>query len=186
LYNRAQRRALNAYGLYDHVDENGYLCLYIRKNTSKGVPVVSFNNMTEAREFHTRLTAQYELCQRLNGLYPGNGACFHYTIRQCRGACAGLESPESYNARSEEALKSLEFTSPNLVIIDHGRDQSEQSVVLIESGKYMGYGFLHIEEAIHHPSVLHDILFPAADNREIRRIINDFLRRNKVRKILRF
>jgi DNA polymerase III subunit epsilon len=186
LYNRAQRRSLNAYGLYDTVDENGYLCICIKKNSSREVPAISFNNMTEAKEFLFRLTGQYELCQRLNGLYPGSGACFHYSIKQCRGACTGIEKPESYNIRADEALKSLEFTSSNLIIADRGRDKAERSVVLIENGKYMGYGFVNNDEPVTDIARLHDLLYPAADNREIRRIINDFIRRNRVEKIIRF
>jgi DNA polymerase III subunit epsilon len=186
LYNRAQRRSLNSHGLYDCVDANGYLCLLIRKNSSKEVPAISFNNMTEAREFLFQLTAKHELCQRLNGLYPGTGACFHHSIKQCKGACTGIESAEDYNKRAGEALQSLEFSERNILIIDRGRDKNERSIVLIENGKYSGYGFIDNDVALSDPALLHDIVFPAADNREIRRIIRDFIRRNKVEKIITF
>ena len=186
LYNRAQRRSLNAYGLYEKTDEQGYLCLIIRKNTARGIPVASFNNLTEAREFLFQLTSEYELCQRLNGLFPGNGACFHHSIHQCKGACIGEEPAAAYNIRAEQALKSMEFQSPNILILDKGRCAEERSVVLIENGRYMGYGFVEMEIGINDPAALYDYIIPAADNREIRRIIRDFTRRNKVEKILTF
>lgn len=186
LYNRAQRRSLNAYGLYDETDRNGYLCLRIKKNNCKEVPVVSFNSLTEAKEFLFRLTAEYELCQGLNGLYPANGACFQHSIKQCKGACIGEESPEDYNHRALAALKTLEFTDRNMVILDKGRHADEFAVVVIENGKYMGYGFIDRELQIQNPAAIRELLCPAADNREIRRIINDFLKNQKVVKTLTF
>ncbi len=186
LFNKAQRRALNAYGLYEKTDDKGYLCFHIRRNTSKGVPVISFNNLTEGREFMFRLSAEFELCQRLNALYPGNGACFHHSIRQCRGACIGEESPASYNQRAEAALHTMEFPESNLLLTDRGRNDEEKSFVLIENGKYMGYGWVPADHCILQATDLYPFLIPAADNREIRRIINDFTRRNKVENSIRF
>lgn len=186
IYNRAQRRSLNAYGLYEKHDDDGYLCFHIRRNSVKGVPIISFNNLTEAREFLFTLTAQFELCQRLNGLYPGTGACFHHSIKQCKGACTGEEKPETYNVRADEALRSMEFPSANLLIIDKGRDPQERSIVLIENGKYIGFGFVSTELQVTEPAAFREYIIPAADNREIRRIIRDFTRRNRVEKIVNF
>jgi len=186
LYNRAQRRSLNAYGLYEETNKNGYLCLRIKRNTSREVPASSFNSLAEAKEFLFRMTAQFELCQGLNGLYPGSGACFQHAIKQCKGACIGEESPWDYNIRANEALLSMEFNAKNLVIIDKGRNEGEHSIVVIENGKYMGYGFIGEEVVIENPAMLRELISPAADNREIRRIINEFTKKEKVVKILTF
>ncbi len=186
LYNRAQRRSLNVFGLYGEASDKGYLCLRIRKNTSREVPVVSFNGMSEAKEFLFRLTAEYELCQGLNGLYPGSGACFQHAIRQCHGACIGEEAVSDYNQRAQAAVQSLEFSTKNMVILDKGRDPGEYSVVMIENGKYMGYGFINEDISVQDPNQIRDFLVPAADNREIRRIIREYTNGNKVEKILTF
>jgi DNA polymerase-3 subunit epsilon len=186
IYNRAQRRSMNAYGLYEELNDQGYLCLRIRKNTSREVPAISFNSLTEAREFLFRLTAQYELCQGLNGLYPGNGACFQHAIKQCKGACIGAEPTANYNQRAMEARLTLEFSAPNLLILDKGRAEGEQAVVLIENGKYMGYGYISTEISLNNPAEIREFLFPAIDNREIRRIIREYTKSNKVQKILTF
>jgi DNA polymerase III subunit epsilon len=186
LYNKAQRRTLNAYGLYDAPDTKGYLSLQIRNNRGKEIPAASFNNMTEAREFLFRLTEEHELCQRINGLYPGDGVCFHYTIKQCKGACIGSESPADYNVRAEKALQFLEFSSPNMLIIDRGRDAGESSFVLIDHGKYIGYGFVSTEGPVTDLCAMRDHIIPASDNREVRRIINDFTRNRKVKRIIHF
>lgn len=185
-YNRAQRRSMNAYGLYGEANEKAYLCLRIKKNTSKEVPAISFNSLSEAKEFLFRLTAQYELCQGLNGLYPGNGACFQHAIRQCHGACVGEESNADYNLRAQEAMASLEFADRNMLILDKGRSQGEYSVVLIACGKYMGYGYINEEVSIQNPLEIQDFLIPAADNREIRRIIREYTKSKKVLKIVTF
>jgi DNA polymerase III subunit epsilon len=185
-YNRAQRRSMNAYGLYGESNDKAYLCLRIRKNTSKEVPAISFNSLSEAKEFLFRLTAQYELCQGLNGLYPGNGACFQHAIRQCHGACVGEESAMDYNRRAQEAMASLEFSVKNMLILDKGRATGEYSVVMIECGKYMGFGYISEDFPIHNPAEIRDFLIPAMDNREIRRIIREYTKSNKVLKIVSF
>lgn len=186
LYNRAQRRSLSAWGLYDEINGQGYLCLHIRRNNSRNVPVASFNSQAEAREFLFRLTASWELCQGLNGLYPGNGACFQHAIKQCHGACIGEEAPEAYNRRASDAVQSLEFTEKNQIILDTGRNAHEFSVVMIENGHYLGYGFIDRDTPVENPGNLREILTSGADNREVRRIINEFIKKRKVVKILTF
>ena len=186
LYNRAQRRSLNAYGLYPEELPSGYIALRLKRNTSKGVPVTSFNSLTEGRDFLFQLTAKYELCQGINGLYPGSGACFDHAIKKCHGACIGEELYSAYNARACEALQSLEFSSGNMMIVDTGRDNTEYSVVMIENGKYLGYGFISRDQAFEAPSEIRDLLVTAADNREIRRIIREYIKANNVEKILKY
>ena len=133
LYNRAQRRSLSHWGLYTGHDGFGYTTLKLARLADVvDTPVTAFNNKTEAREHLTRLVEKHWLCQKLSGLYHTEGACFHYGIRQCNGACVQQEPVKVYNKRVDELLSGFRFDHANMLIIDQGRDPEERSIVRIE------------------------------------------------------
>ncbi len=73
-------------------------------------------------------------------------ACFHYAIKQCTGACIGLEMPEEYNARVELALLGLRKSlTGNYFIIEEGRTAGEKAVIGVRDGRYMGYCFVETD-----------------------------------------
>lgn len=51
------------------------------------------------------------LCNRTLGLEKGNGACFNYQIKKCRGACVGQESLQLHEARLVTAFSSMKVRS---------------------------------------------------------------------------
>lgn len=67
----------------------------------------AFSSLTAAKRHLLALCKTHELCPKRCGLESGKGACFSYQLKQCKGACVGDESPESYNARVSEALAQL-------------------------------------------------------------------------------
>lgn len=185
MYNRAQRRTLSHWGLYTEKDPFGYITLSLAKLSDRiEHPVTGFNNKTEAREMLTRLVEKHWLCQKLTGLYHTDGACFHYGIRQCNGACVQKESVKDYNKRAEELLSGFRLDQGNMLIIDQGRNLAEKSVVRIEKGIYMGFGYISVEEGYLGIDQMLDCVKPALDNRDVRQILNSWLRKNKVEKIL--
>ncbi len=186
-YNRAQRRTLSAWGLYSHYDQQGYLNFRLSKTSSENkLPHITFNNAKEARDWLSEKVQKHWLCQKLSGLYQTEGACFHYSIRQCNGACIGSETKSVYNVRAKELIESVEFEDKNLILIDQGRTPEERSVILVENGLYKGFGFLDISVSYLHIDDLKACIKVAADNHEIRQIIRSWLRKNKVEKVIRF
>lgn len=186
IYNRQQRRTFFNYGLYSFDDENGYLNLKVMRIVDELNPIFTYASSQEGKDHLFRLTEEYELCQKLCGLYETSGACFQNQIKQCSGACIGEESADSYNAKVNEALENYHFDHQNFFIIDKGRSEEERSVVKVANGKYMGYGYVGISEAIGNMEPLHDCIKTYRDNREVRQIINSYLRRNKVEKTLKY
>lgn len=185
MYNRAQRRSFSHWGLYQELDTFGYITLSLVKISEKiEHPFTTFNNKTEAREIMTRLVEKHWLCQKLSGLYKTEGACFHYGIRQCNGACVQLEPVKEYNKRAEELLSGFMLDKGNMLIIDQGRNDAEKSIVRIEKGMYMGYGFISVEEGYLSIDQMLDCIKPALDNRDVRQILNSWMRKNKVEKVL--
>ncbi len=178
VYNRSQRRTLSQYGLYTVIDDDGYLNLVIDKTSRNETPLAVYAGKMASREHLFTLSGKFGLCQKLCGLYQTQGACFQYTIRQCRGACIGKESPEEYNRKVQLAIGSLGIGNENLFIIDRGRHDNESSVVKIEQGKYIGFGYFDSSVMNGSPEVLDDCIRTFDDNRDIQQIIRSYLRQH--------
>lgn len=187
LYNRSQRRALFQYGLYQNKDEEGYIRFSIDKNNADDrVPIQSFSSKKEGVNILNRIISQYQLCQKLCGLYESNGACFHYEIMECKGACVGKELPEEYNKRATQLIQTILNDNNNIIIIDKGRNFEEYSTIKIENGKYIGYGYIDRDIRITHPDMVNDYISKYNDNRDIQNIIKKFLSNNRVINIIRY
>lgn len=186
LYNRAQRRTMDHFGIISYMDSNGYIRFFIEKNSfSETLPLASFNNHTEARLFLTEMVEKYELCQKLSGLYNSQEACFHFQIASCKGACIGKEDPEEYNRRVNQLIRYLEFDNENFWILGHGRNPDEQSVVRIKNGKYLGFGYIGNDVQITSTELLSDCIKSYPDNREIQQIIRSYLKNHPFTKIIK-
>lgn len=184
LYNRSQRRTFYSYGLTYTEDENGYLALRVDKLKKESNPLISFSTQKAAKEYLFKLVERHELCQKICGLYPTESSCFHYSIKQCRGACIGEEVVEQYNYRVQDAIDQLTYFHRDFVILDKGRSADEQSVVLVENGVYRGFGFLNKEEEVKQAADLRDYIKTFEDNRDVQQIIRSYLNNKKVEKIL--
>jgi DNA polymerase-3 subunit epsilon len=185
MYNRAQKRSSFYWGLYTGKDEFGYITFRLQRiSETADDPITSFNNKKEAREILTRMVEKNWLCQKLSGLYVTEGACFHHTIRQCNGACVQAEAVATYNKRAETLLDSLKLDQGNVLIVDRGRTEDERSLVRIEKGMYLGYGYISVNESYLSIDQMLECIKPELDNRDIRQILKNWLKKNKVEKML--
>jgi DNA polymerase III subunit epsilon len=186
IYNRAQRKSIFQYALYSFKNENGYLALRVEKADGRKKEITSFTSLQEGKNALFRITEKYHLCQKINGLYETKNACFQYKIKECNGACIGDESPEIYNEKVKEFLAENSFENQNMVIVDRGRTHSERSAVLIENGIYKGYCFYHLNYQINNIEILKNIIISMQHNRDTKTIIQTYLRKRKVMKIIHF
>lgn len=186
IYNRAQRKSIFQYALYEVLDDNGYLNLRLQKADGRKKEITAFTTLQEGKNALFRITEKYNLCQKLNGLYETQNGCFQHKIKECNGACLGLESPEEYNQRVEDFINEMTFENNNMIIIDRGRKVDERSAVLIENGIYKGYCFYDLNYQITNVEVLKNIIIPMQNNRDTRTIIQSYLRKNKVLKVMKF
>lgn len=186
IYNRSQRKTIFQWALYAVKDENGYLSLRLQKADGRKKEITSFVSVQEGKNALFKITDQYNLCQKINGLYDTKNACFKYKIKECDGACVGEISPEEYNERVHEFIESNLFENENMVIIDRGRSLQERSAVMIENGIYKGYCFFDLNYQITNIEVLKNIIVPMQNNRDTRNIIQGYLRKHKVMKIVKF
>ena len=184
IYNRALRRTLFTYQLISFKDENGYVNLKIEKANGEKPAVITFTNYQQAKSNLFKITEEYQLCQKLNGLHKTADGCFSFGIKECNGACINQEDTEDYNARVNQFLQKNSYKNSHMLIIDKGRDIDERSVILIENGAYKGFGFYNLNYQINNPDVIRSIITPMHNNRDAQHIIQSYLRNNKVLKIV--
>jgi DNA polymerase-3 subunit epsilon len=98
----------------------------------------------------------------------------------------GIESTETYNERVQEFITENSFENNNMVLLDRGRTFDERSAILIENGVYKGYCFYELNYQITNIDILKNILIPMQNNRDVKTIIQSYLRKNKVFKIINF
>ena len=91
-----------------------------------------------------------------------------------------------YNFNLTQNIESIEFSNPNLIIVDKGRASGEKSVVLIEDNSVLGFCFVDLEYQLNHIEVLKSMVTPIKNNKANRYIIKNYLQKNKVQKIIRF
>ena len=186
VYNRAQRRTGFQWGIFSFVDESGYINYHYGNLDNDDSPVSVFTSKDKARAKLNSLVETYNLCQKLSGLYETDGACFHHQVGICKGACCSREPAAEYNERASKAIEEFVFARRNFFVIDKGRDEEERSAVKVVNGKYAGYGYFNINEMGFGLTALHECINPSADNRDIQVILKQYLRHNRVEKIVDF
>ncbi|AGA79543.1 GIY-YIG nuclease family protein [Echinicola vietnamensis] len=175
MFNRALRRSIFLWGLYLEHTAEGYLSLQLKKITTDQRELMAFTAKKEGKEYLFRITDRYQLCQKINGLYPTNGACFQYSLRTCRGACVQEEAVEAYNKRVGSYMEAIRFPETDQAILLKGRKRGERGLVLIEKGVYRGYGFFQGE--LEDGTDLHALIEPKTEDRDSQRLIRGYLRK---------
>jgi DNA polymerase-3 subunit epsilon len=179
------RKTLFNYQLNSFKDDEGYINFRIEKSDGRKKAITTFTTYQQAKAILFRVTEKYKLCQKLNGLYETNRACFLYGLKECNGACIKEELPDAYNARVDGIIEKYSYQNQDMLLIDEGRTIDERSVILIENGQYKGFGFYNLNHQITNPEILKSIINPMTNNRDAQHIIQSYLRRYKVLKTIK-
>ena len=186
VYNRAQRRTGFQWGIYNFTDRNGYLNYRYGTVNCDDPPLSVYTSKESAKSRLISLVETYNLCQKLSGLYDTDCSCFQYHVGICRGACCGKESPADYNTRAKKASEEFIFTRRNFFVIDKGRTDEERCAVKILNGKFAGYGYFNVDEMGFGLNAVHDCIQKYSDNSDIQSILKQYLKNNRVEKIIDF
>ncbi len=186
-YNRALRDAFYQWGIFKSVNEDGYITLKAaRIKSQEDEPLMTARNFDEASEILNAQVDKYNLCQKLCGLYDIKHACFRFSVNQCKGACVGKEHPEDYNKRVIQLMRKWRFENQNFFIVGEGRNRNEQSVVAVEQGRYIGFGYMDSDFAVTNPEQLKFFIQKYSDNRDAHRIIHRHLHNAHTSKIISY
>lgn len=171
LYSRRSKRALFPYQLIQYKDSDDYICLKIEKVDLRKKPLMTFQSLTVANQNLMRITEEFELSPIKN----------HLTQLKTSKI---IEDAKTYNKRVQKFLKEYVENSQTYLLIDKGRQIGEHSVILIENGVYKGYGFYTLNHQITNKDIFKKILTTPKNERYARHIIDDYLMKNSVQKIL--
>ena len=180
-YNRAQRRAAEAVGLFSYEDQKGIIHLAFNRLKLAPNPLMKYYSVAECRNHLEYLCKEFELCPKYCHLQTNVSSCFHYQIKDCKGVCCGKEVIKDYNIRVRKAIKSVGIGAENLVIKEKGRTKNEIGFALILNGIYKGFGYVetHQSEQLKNPEDYHFFVQPKNDNRDIQRIIGSYLKKKE-------
>ncbi|MDA9338462.1 exonuclease domain-containing protein [Flavobacteriaceae bacterium] len=179
-FNRAQRKAGEAVGLFSYEDQKGIVHLAFNRLKLTPNPLMKFYSMAACRSMLEKVCEEFELCPKYCHLQTNVNACFHYQLQQCKGICTGKEAVESYNKRVYEAIKSLGLQTENLVIKESGRNNKEIGFALILNGIYQGFGYVDKKIKIEDTDDYQLYLQPQQDNRDVQRILKSYLTKKSI------
>ncbi len=185
-FNRSYNKNIFKYALYQDIDEDGYINLYITKADARKKDIITFSSYQQANGVLQQILETYRLCTKLTGLHNGNGACFSYTLKSCNGACVGAETVEEYNLRVREMIETYSYDDQNMLVIDRGREIDEKSALLVEDGEFKGIGFFNLNYQLNNLDIVRSIITPMKNDKDVRHIIQNYLRKNKKLKIIQF
>lgn len=174
-YNLAQKFKAEEWGIFDYEDRNGYLRFCVNTVTKGSKALITFSSKGDAWNFWWEKVKEFDLCPKLSGLQLAKGLCFSFQSGTCHGACQGVESVKKYNRRAQKAVDSFHEQGDSLAIIGRGRSATENSLVLLEGGNYMGFGFFDRHEKIEDFESARNFIKAGKDNRTVQNLINSFL-----------
>ena len=150
------------------------------------MPLIRFSSKGETWNFLWEKVRDFDLCPKLSGLQVAKGLCFDYQTGECHGACMGVESVKKYNKRATKAIESFKEGGETAALIGRGRTSNEQSIVLIEKGKYLGFGFFDQEVVISDFETAKLYIKPSIETRIVQNLINSYLTNPRGNEVIMF
>lgn len=174
-YNQAQKFRVEEWGVFDYEDRNGYMRFSVNVVSRGSKPLIRFSTKGEAWNFLWEKVRSFELCPKLCGLQVAKGLCFDYQSGGCHGACMGVEDVSTYNKRVANAVQAFHGDGETLALVGKGRNIEEQSLVLVERGAYVGYGFCGREVSISDINAARTLVKRSVENRTIQNLVNSYI-----------
>jgi DNA polymerase III subunit epsilon len=185
-YNQAQKYRVEEWGIYDYEDRNGYLRFSVNLVTRGSRPLIRFTAKGDAWNFLWEKVREFKLCPKLSGLQVAKGLCFNYQTGECHGACMCVESVKKYNKRIEKAIDSFSSQGSSVAIIGKGRNVDEQSLVLVEKGSYLGFGFFDSNVAIADLESARTYVRKSVETPTVQNLINSYISNPRGAEVITF
>ena len=183
-YNVAQRRSKQNFGIFSKVNNQGYLELRVRK-LQEEEPLIGFSTESEAKAYLAKKLKDFDLCPCLCGMNSKGKSCLTTQLGLCKGAGVLDETVEEYNSRISQLLERISYSTPNFILKFEGRSVDEFGVLMVENSKLVGFGFLDTDQEMSIDN-LRDSVTHYQENRDVRRIIQKFLRKKSKYRLVKF
>ena len=187
--NRPKYSAIPRNRMFSHTiclskNEQGYLAL-------RPVPIKQcpdawgfFNGEFSVKNHLFKITKEFCLCEKVNGISEARGNCSNYSDGKCNGACVQMEDVETYNERVMEALHKYTLRNKDVLLVDKGREVGEYSATMIKKGSLVGIGYYDLNHQINNIHILESLITPMNGTQNANFIIESYLRKKKVLKTI--
>lgn len=178
------KRPKRLYALYLCENEEGYHYFNIAEKKKDKKSVTSFNSRLGAGNFLQQITKEFQLCQMVNDLIDVDAPCSDFKKGKCFGACINKENVDEYNSRIYKALDKYSLSNKDIIIVDKGRELGEHSAIVIRDGIFKGIGYYDLNHQINNIHILESIITPMKGDDYTAHIIESYLRKKRVQKII--
>jgi DNA polymerase-3 subunit epsilon len=183
LYNRKSKADVFTHSIDWFKNKEGIIHFKIVPYDEAENSLVAFTTYSTTRERLESWIEEKVLCLQYCSLTSEGSFCFNHQIKKCNGICAGEEGVEEYNKRAQQILDQYSFYHSDFAIIDKGRKSEENSLILIENGHYVGFGYFDSSDNFSSREeiaglVKRSLYFPDSDG-----LVQTWLRKSKRRVI---
>jgi DNA polymerase-3 subunit epsilon len=130
------------------------------------------------------LIEEFGLCPKLCFLQKDEEPCEGVKSQSCKGACEKKEKSHRYNKRVEKAIAWLNEYLPSFAVVDEGKQEGEQSCILMEKGRFYGMGYLPVGTPLDNIELLKSKLVQYPENEYIRGLIYSYLEKKPEKKVV--
>jgi DNA polymerase-3 subunit epsilon len=106
VFNSAQKKPEELFGIFMYEDQNGYMRLAIEKKRKNSNPIYTFHYKVDGHGVIRKLMKEFDLCPKLCFMQTDNDTCQGIIEEYCHGACEKKEAPKEYNSRVLQAIAS--------------------------------------------------------------------------------
>ncbi|MFT6797210.1 MAG: DNA polymerase-3 subunit epsilon [Maribacter sp.] len=183
-YNSSPKKRMFTHTLCSIINAFGYMELRAVPVSDCKDPNGVFNGVFSAKNHLHKITKEYKLCDKLNGISEARTNCAAYSDGECNGACIQKETPETYNKRLLEAIAKYTLKGKDVLLIDKGREIGENSVILIKKGSLVGLGYYDLNHQINNMPILETLITPMNGTANANFIIEAYLRKKRILKTI--
>lgn len=179
-YNSKPKKRMFSHTICAKKNVYGYIELSAVPLSQCDTPSDVYNGVFSTKNQLYKMTKEFILCDKLNGISEARKNCAAYDENACNGACIQKESTEVYNTRVAEALDKYSLKGKTVLLIDKGRALGEQSVVLIRNGSLVGLGYYDLNHQINNKAILEQLITPMNGTANANFLITDYLRKKRI------
>ncbi|MBY0424011.1 MAG: GIY-YIG nuclease family protein, partial [Cytophagales bacterium] len=177
-YNRTNKSFDLNHGIYSYEDQNGFMRALIGKAGKRDKPLTTFKTYSQASTALLKLSMEYRLCLRLNGLMTqGDTVCRYGNTKE--EYCIACHSGDviHYNRNFQFAMNDL-LGNKTYIIKTKGRRLDEEGFVYVEKGRFLGFGYISSDDQVTTPEELKGYLKGCYDTQDSQAIIQSFLKKS--------
>lgn len=183
-YNIVPKKRMFSHALCGSTNDKGYIELSVLPYRECKDKLGVFNGMFSAKNHLYKITEEFVLCDKLNGISNAKKNCSKYDEGECYGACIQNENVDKYNQRVHEAITKYGLKDKNVLLVDKGREVGEYSAILVRNGSLVGTGYYDLNHQINNIHILESLITPMDGTENANFILESYLRKKRILKTI--